>query len=60
MTLVINKHEDITKIIDIFTKYPLQSTKWLNFCDFTQCFELISNKVSDRLEVNNKILDMKE
>jgi hypothetical protein len=59
VTLVINKHEDITKIIDIFTKYPLQSTKWLNFCDFTQCFELISNKVSDRLEVNNKIIDIK-
>lgn len=60
VTLVINKHEDITKIIDIFTKYPLQSTKWLNFCDFTRCFELISNKVSDsRLEVNNKIIDIK-
>jgi hypothetical protein len=36
VTLVINKHEDIAKIIDIFKKYPLQSTKWLNFCDFTR------------------------
>jgi len=59
VTLVINKHEDIAKIIDIFIKYPLQSTKWLNFCDFTRCFELISNKVSDRIEVNNKIIDIK-
>lgn len=33
-TLVINKHYDIAKIIDIFTKYPLKSTKWLNFYDF--------------------------
>lgn len=59
VALVINKHEDITKIIDIFTKYPLQSTKWLNFCDFTRCFELISNKIGDSLEVKNKILDIK-
>ena len=28
------KHEDIAKIIDIFIKYPLQSTKYLNFLDF--------------------------
>lgn len=31
----------------------------MNFCDFTRCFELISNKVSDSLEVKNKILDIK-
>lgn len=57
--LVVHKHEDIAKIIDIFTKFPLQSTKWLNFCDFTRCFELISNKIGDSLEVKNKILDIK-
>lgn len=59
VTLVIYKHEDIAKIIDIFTKYPLQSTKWLNFCDFSRCFELISNKVGDSLEVKDKIIYIK-
>lgn len=59
VTLVINKYENIAKIIEIFTNYPLQSTKWLNFRDFSRCFELISNKVGDNLEVMNKIIDIK-
>jgi hypothetical protein len=57
--LFVYKHEHIAKIIDIFTKFPLQSTKWLNFCDFARCFELNSNKIGDSLELKNKILDIK-
>ena len=36
----VNRREDIANIISIFIKYPLQSTKYLNFLSFKKAFEL--------------------
>jgi hypothetical protein len=36
----VTRHKDIEKILDIFTKYPLNCTKLLNFFDFKKAFEL--------------------
>nr|ATI20373.1 LAGLIDADG endonuclease [Juglanconis oblonga] len=57
--LVIYKREDLKKVIEIFSKYPLQSTKWLNFRDFSRCFELLSDKVGDSLEIKHQIINIK-
>ena len=49
----VTKKEDISKLLEIFTKYPLKSTKYLNFSDFKRAFELYtsSNKITaDLLE----------
>lgn len=56
---VIYKHDDIRIILEIFQKYPLQSTKWLNFSEFSQSFELISEKVGDSMDIKNQIIDLK-
>jgi hypothetical protein len=47
----VTRREDITIIIDIFIKYPLQSTKYLNFLSFKKAFELYvsSSKKSEEL-----------
>jgi len=47
----VTRREDITIIIDIFKKYPLQSTKNLNFLSFKKAFELYvsSSKKSPEL-----------
>lgn len=41
----VNKQEDVARIIDIFSNYPLNTHKHLNFLDFKKAFELyVSNK----------------
>lgn len=39
----INKQEEIKEIMKIFIKYPLNSTKRLNFLAFKEAFELYIN-----------------
>jgi hypothetical protein len=44
----ITSQKEIQFIIELFTKYPLNSTKYLNFLDFKKAFELyINSKVKD-------------
>lgn len=44
----ITSQKEIQFIIELFTKYPLNSTKHLNFLDFKKAFELyINSKVKD-------------
>ena len=41
----VTKQEDVARIIDIFSNYPLNTHKHLNFLDFKKAFELyVSNK----------------
>jgi hypothetical protein len=49
--LSVNRREDIANLISIFIKYPLQSTKYLNFLSFKKAFELYvsSSKKSPEL-----------
>lgn len=47
-TFKVTKQEDIKKIIEIFSKAPLNSIKQLNFLAFKKAFELyINNKSKD-------------
>lgn len=34
----VNKHKDLLILLDIFTKFPLNSTKYLNYLDFKLAF----------------------
>jgi hypothetical protein len=42
-SFTVTRLKDIAKIIDIFNRYPLQSTKWLNFQDFAKAYKLYTN-----------------
>jgi len=56
-TFKVTKQEDIKKIIEIFSKAPLNSIKQLNFLAFKKAFELyINNKSKDlslKLQMDN-------
>ena len=39
----VRKQEDVAKIIDIFSKYPLNTFKFLNFLDFKRGFEIYTS-----------------
>lgn len=51
VTYSVTKKEDIAKLLEIFTKYPLESTKYLNFSDFKRAFNLYTsvNKITTDL-----------
>lgn len=42
-TFTIRTQQDIVKLIDIFSKYPLNSKKYLDFYDFKRAFELYTS-----------------
>lgn len=55
----VNKYKDLLILFDIFTKFPLNSTKYLNYLDFKQAFELyFCNSKSDAtIDHINKLLN---
>lgn len=42
-SFTITRLKDIAELINIFDKYPLQGSKWLNYKDFVSAFELYTN-----------------
>ena len=56
----VNTFKDIEKILDIFTKYPLNSTKFLNFLDFKKAFELYKSSRFKNEKVIQDINDIKK
>ena len=42
-SFTVTRLKDIAQLIDIFDKYPLQGSKWLNYRDFVLAFELYTN-----------------
>jgi hypothetical protein len=55
----VTRHKDIEKILDIFTKYPLNSTKLLNFFDFKKAFELYTSSKIKGENIAQQINDLK-
>jgi hypothetical protein len=55
----VTKREDVTVIIGIFKKYPLQSTKNLNFLSFKKAFELYGSSSRKSQELFEEISKIK-
>ncbi|PQE22338.1 cytochrome c oxidase subunit 2 (mitochondrion) protein [Rutstroemia sp. NJR-2017a BBW] len=55
----VTRHKDIEKILDIFTKYPLNCTKLLNFFDFKKAFELYTSSKIKGENIAQQINDLK-
>jgi hypothetical protein len=55
----VNRREDIANIISIFIKYPLQSTKYLNFLSFKKAFELYGSSSRKSQELFEEISKIK-
>ena len=51
----VSSQKEILVIIGIFTTYPLNSTKHLNFLSFKKAFELYTNTHKKTLEVKKEI-----
>lgn len=56
---VVTKNEDINKLISIFNKYTLNSSKYLDFLDFKLAFTLYQNRVKLTDELISQILELK-
>lgn len=57
-SFTVTRFKDISQLINIFDKYPLQGSKWLNYQDFVEAFKLYTN--TDRsAEVLAKIINIK-
>nr|YP_009254034.1 hypothetical protein [Hypomyces aurantius]ANC62719.1 hypothetical protein [Hypomyces aurantius] len=56
------KQEEIAQLLDIFTDYPLQSTKYLNYLDLKKAFELYTNRTKTVQSKNSEelLLEMLE
>jgi phosphoribosylformimino-5-aminoimidazole carboxamide ribonucleotide (ProFAR) isomerase len=59
VTYIINKKQDIAKLLEIFNKYPLKSTKYLNFLDFKKAFELYTNSNKITKDILKQIEEIK-
>nr|QDG01244.1 LAGLIDADG endonuclease [Scytalidium sp.] len=44
-SFTVTRLKDMTQLLKIFEKYPLQGSKWLNYKDFVKAFELYTNSV---------------
>jgi hypothetical protein len=57
-SFTVTRLKDIAQLLEIFSRYPLNGTKWLNYRDFSKAFELYTN--SDRgAKILKEILEIK-
>ena len=59
-TFTIRTQQDIVKLIDIFSKYPLNSKKYLDFSDFKRAFELYTSSYIKSPELILEIIRIKD
>lgn len=57
-TFVVSSHKEIQIIIDLLTKYPLNSTKLLNFLDLKKAFDLYTNNTKTE-DITKEIINLK-
>uniref|UniRef100_UPI0030E08C31 hypothetical protein n=1 Tax=Dematophora necatrix TaxID=2751867 RepID=UPI0030E08C31 len=57
-SFTVTRLKDIAQLINIFDKYPLQGSKWLNYRDFVLAFELYTNS-NPSSDVLNEIAKLK-
>ena len=56
VSFTVTRLKDIGLIIDIFNKYPLQSTKWLNFKDFSLAYSYVGIKpIEEIIKIKNNM-----
>jgi hypothetical protein len=58
-SFIVMKKEDILKLILIFDKYKLNSTKYLDFLDFKKAFYLYNERINLSEELKDKIVELK-
>jgi len=59
-SLVVSRLDDVREIIAIFTKYPLNSTKLLNFLAFSEAFDLYTTRSKESTsKVIEEIINIK-
>jgi hypothetical protein len=59
-TFVVSRLEDVREIIAIFTKYPLNTTKLLNFLAFSRAFDLYTTRSKESSsKVVEEIINLK-
>ena len=57
-SFTVTRLKDIAELINIFDKYPLQGSKWLNYRDFVSAFELYTNS-NRSINALNEIAELK-
>jgi hypothetical protein len=55
----VTRLKEVEKIIDIFSKHPLRSSKLLNFLDFKKAFELYISSKKKSEEIVKEIYTIK-
>lgn len=55
----ITHSKDIYKLIEIFDKYSLNTTKYLDYLDFKKAFKLYQEKSDKNEKIFNRLLDIK-
>lgn len=56
---MVTKQKDMERIINIFSTYPLNTTKYLNFLDFKKAFELYTSSTAQAVEIGQEIAKIK-
>lgn len=56
---IINKHDDIRKLINIFTQYNLNTTKYLDYLDWKKAFNIYTNREGSVDSVFDEIVAIK-
>lgn len=59
ISFIVSKKEEIIILIDIYTKYNLNTTKHLNFLDWKKAFYIYVYRNSDDNSFDSKLLDIK-
>lgn len=60
-SFTITRLKDIAQLVDIFKKYPLQGSKWLNYQDFASAFDIYigskdrANALKETLRLKNNM-----
>lgn len=57
--LRVTNQKDVKKILEIFSKYPLNTTKYLNYLDFKKAFELYVSSNGKTVEIIQEIEKIK-
>lgn len=58
-TFIIKKHSDICKLINIFTQYNLNTTKYLDFLDWKKAFNIYTNREISVANIFDEIVVIK-
>jgi hypothetical protein len=58
-SFTVTRLKDIALLLNIFSQYPLQGSKWLNYIDFSKAFEIYTNSDQEGPNKLKEILKIK-